>query len=250
MPVCTCVPSTTAATSPRLDPQRGLLGICPLPAPAPRKASGVCIHRFVGRLLPLHLVFEKRGRQNLVTLPRLPWPRVFPYPRARRGFPLVLHLRGFLLPRGASLGQRPAVASVPQVPRCLGVPGGARPCPSVSEDPVCSGPPCSDPTGLTTPLLIIGTDLGGPTAQVPQQGSLLALKVTSEAFSASLLTLGLILLKSFPNPPQRGWGGGWCLGCGQGPRGPTWEVKTWLWRRLFHVPSEHSCAAAGVQLLS
>lgn len=58
------------------------------------------------------------------------------------------------------------------------------------------------PPGSPPPLLIIGTDLGGPTAQVPQQGSLLALKVTSEAFSASLLTLGLILLKSFPNPPS------------------------------------------------
>ena len=59
------------------------------------------------------------------------------------------------------------------------------------------------PPGSPPPHLIIGTDLGGPTAQAPQQGSLLALKVTSEAFSASSLTLGLVLLnpKSFPNPP-------------------------------------------------
>lgn len=188
-------------TSPRSDPQRGLLGVCPGPGAAPRKAARVCAHRPVGSLLPVP-VFEEQGRQRLgdVPAPSFRWVRC--------GFPLVLRLRGFLLPRGASLRQRPARGICTSGAAGSGGLGWSATPPPISEDPVCSAPPCSDPTGLTTPHLIISTDLGGPTAQVPQQGSLLALKVTSEAISASLLRLGLLSLnpKSFLNPRLEGVG--------------------------------------------
>lgn len=198
MPICTCVPVTMV---PPL-PIRTLRGVYWAARAHPLESRSCLYPRVCGRLLLCALSLRSRADRALVVSPRLPLAVCAP--------------RLPLSPASAWLP--PSAWRVLKTETCpwrlyLGSCGvwGSRverdPAP-ISEDPVCSAPPCSDPTGLTTPHLIISTDLGGPTAQVPQQGSLLALQVTSEAISASVLRLGLLLLnpKSFPNPRLEGVG--------------------------------------------